>query len=283
MVEAAVGERARRHATSGSVHRTLVILEVVAERGGASAREIAEVTGLPLPTVYRLARELIDGGYLVHIRERQRFELGYQLHRLGVSLHRQIGLPRQLKNEVRALHDTLQAAAYLAIHRGSQIVVVYVADSPAHPRLEPMGFGFHEAPHATAFGKILLAHLDEGQRTLHLGAAQPAGIDAGSDARRTLPALTEATITDRDELDQHLGEVAAQGIAWEFGEFQAGTTCAAAAVHDPTGLLVGSIAVSAPHAHFQHCREQTERELRAAAARLGRLSRAVQGQPAERW
>ena len=56
-------------ARPGSVHRTLDILEVVASRGGASAKEIAEETGLPLPTVYRLARELLDSDYLVHIRE----------------------------------------------------------------------------------------------------------------------------------------------------------------------------------------------------------------------
>src|SRR3712207_8497189 len=54
----------------GSVHRTFDILEVVAALGGASAKEIADATGLPLPTVYRLVRELLDGEYLVHIRER---------------------------------------------------------------------------------------------------------------------------------------------------------------------------------------------------------------------
>jgi IclR family transcriptional regulator, acetate operon repressor len=71
----------------GSVRRTLEILEVVADLGGASAKEIADATGLPLPTVYRLVRELLDSDYLVHIREERRFELGYKLHQLGVSLH----------------------------------------------------------------------------------------------------------------------------------------------------------------------------------------------------
>ena len=52
---------------SGPVERSLWVLEVVAERGGASAREIADACGLPLPTVYRLAKELVDADYLVHI------------------------------------------------------------------------------------------------------------------------------------------------------------------------------------------------------------------------
>ena len=94
-------------ARPGSVHRTLQILEVVAARGGASAKEIADDTGLPLPTVYRLARELLDSDYLVHIREEKRFELGYKLHQLGVSLHQQIGVSREVRAEVTALHQQL--------------------------------------------------------------------------------------------------------------------------------------------------------------------------------
>ena len=132
----------------GSVHRTLEILEVVAARGGASAKEIADATGLPLPSVYRLLRELLDSDYLVHIREEKRFELGYKLHQLGVSLHQQIGVPREVRAEVTALHHQLGAAAYLAVHRGSQIAVVCTADSPQCPRLRPLEFGFHEAAHA---------------------------------------------------------------------------------------------------------------------------------------
>ena len=111
-------------ARPGSVHRTLQILEVVAALGGASAKEIADDTGLPLPTVYRLARELLDSDYLVHIREERRFELGYKLHQLGVSLHQQIGVSREVRAEVTALHHQLGTAAYFAVHRGAQIVVV---------------------------------------------------------------------------------------------------------------------------------------------------------------
>jgi DNA-binding IclR family transcriptional regulator len=244
----------------GSVRRTLEILEVVAARGGATAKEIADATGLPLPTVYRLSRELLDGDYLVHIREEKRFELGYKLHQLGVSLHQQIGVPREVRAEVIALHQQLGAAAYLAIHRGSQIVVVFTADSPACPRLEPLEFGFHEAPHATALGKILLAGMDESQRALHLDDEPMARFGPG-------------TITSHAELAEQLRVVADRGIAWEFGEFQAGATCAAAAVRAANGALVGSVAVSGPDARFASGRGTVEAALRETASRLSRFYR----------
>ncbi|TYL45497.1 IclR family transcriptional regulator [Nocardioides sp. BGMRC 2183] len=246
----------------GSVARTLDILEAVSARGGASAKEIATATGLPLPTVYRLVRELLDGDYLVHIKDEQRFELGYKLHALGVSLHEQIGVSREVRAEVSALHQQLGAAAYLAIHRGSQIVVVFTADSPAHPRLEPLEFGYHEAAHATALGKILLAGMDADQRMRHLDP-------------EPMPRFGPGTITTHAELFDQLGTVADRGIAWEFGEFQSGATCVAAAVRDASGRLIGSVAISAPDQQLAHGRHEVERALRECASRVSRHYRAT--------
>jgi IclR family transcriptional regulator, acetate operon repressor len=247
-------------ARPGSVHRTLEILEVVAGRGGASAKEIADATGLPLPTVYRLSRELLDSDYLVHIREERRFELGYKLHQLGVSLHQQIGVPREVRAEVMGLHHAVGAAAYFAVHRGSQIAVVFTADSPQWPRLRPLEFGFHEAAHATALGKILLANMTPAQRAVHLDP-------------EPMPRFGPGTITGHRELTAQLERVADRGIAWEFGEFQDGATCAAAAVRGASGVLIGSVAVSGPDARFATGQAEVETALRSTASRVSRFYR----------
>jgi DNA-binding IclR family transcriptional regulator len=247
-------------ARPGSVHRTLEILEVVAAFGGASAKEIADTAGLPLPTVYRLVRELLDSDYLVHIREEKRFELGYKLHQLGVSLHQQIGVPREVRAEVTALHQQIGVAAYFAVHRGSQIALVFTADSPQCPRLRPLEFGFHEAAHATAFGKILLATMAPAQRALHLDP-------------EPMPRFGPGTITSHRQLTEQLDRVADRGIAWEFGEFQAGATCAAAAVRGASGVLIGSVAVSGPDARLADGRAEVEAALRSTASRVSRFYR----------
>lgn len=256
---------ARRHALTGStrtgpVERTLGILEVVAERGGASAREIADATGIPLPTVYRLATELVDSDYLVHIRSDGRYELGHKLHRLGLSLHRQLGLSRPVTTEIARLHESTGFAAYLAILRGSELVVAHVVDSPECPRLQPMRFGFHEAPHATAFGKILLAELDDAGRDMYV-------------TRNGLRALTASTITERTVLDPHLMEVGRRGVAWEYGEFLPGWWCAAAPVRGADVALLGSVAVSAQPDRFTGRELQIEARLRQVASRVGGLLR----------
>lgn len=256
-----IGGSSLEHASRpGSVRRTLEILEVVAGSGGASAKEIADATGLPLPTVYRLVRDLLDSDYLVHIREEKRFELGYKLHHLGVSLHQQIGVSREVRAEIVALHHTVGAAAYLAVHRGSHIAVVFTADSAECPRLRPVEFGFHEAAHATALGKILLANMSTAERTLHLDP-------------EPMPRFSPGTITSHQELAAQLDRVAERGVAWEFGEFQDGATCAAAAVRGTGSVLIGSVAVSGPDALFATGRADVEAALRTTASRASRFYR----------
>ncbi len=244
------------------MQRTLAILEAVASRGGATAKEIADRTELPLPTVYRLARELLASEYLVHIRDGNRFELGYKLHQLAISLHEQIGVPPGVRAEVDALHQQLGLAAYFAIHRGSQIVVVFTADSPGSPRLRSIDFGFHQAPHATALGKIFLADLDPGKRAAYLD-------DGVGPTRRV-------TTT---QLAQQLSLVVSRGVAWETGEWQAGSSCAAAAVRSSSGALLGSVAVSGPDARLIHGRGAVEAALRASTSRIGRIYAATAARP----
>src|SRR5690606_18476313 len=114
----------------GQIARAIAVLEAVAENGSSTARGVAEATEIPLPTVYRIAQELIRSEYLVHLRSEKRFALGYKLHRLAVGLHNDLGIPRAVREEVHAMHRDLGMAAYLAIHRGTDFVVVHVSDSP---------------------------------------------------------------------------------------------------------------------------------------------------------
>lgn len=244
---------------SGPVERALGMLEVVADRNGASARELAEALELPLPTVYRIARELTGSGYLTHVRT-GRFELGHKLHLLGMSLHRQVGLSRPVTAEISRLHEVTGLAAYLAILRGGEMVVVHVVDSPDCPRLKPMRFGFHEAPHATAFGKLLLADLDCEFRDDYL-------------ERHGLVALTARTITERPALDTELAQVARRGIAWEFGEFVPGWECAAVPVRAGDNRLVGTVAVSGQAGRLTGRERVLESTLRAVSSRVGGLLR----------
>lgn len=242
------------------LEKTFAVLEFVAERGGATAKEASDALGYPMPSVYRIAKSLVQAGYLVHLKDQSRYELGYKPHRLAVSLHRQVGIPTQVKSVIADLHRRMSMAAYFAVYRGADVVVAYVVDSPKHPRLTPLSFGFHEAAHATAFGKIMLAGMSEPQRNHYLAVHE----------RKP---LQENTITDHAELSAHLETVMLDGIAWEHEEFVSGKTCAAVGVHNGAGMVVGAVAVSADTAFMAGRERQVEVALRDAANQVSKYFR----------
>ena len=45
-----------------------------------------------------------------------------------------------------------------------EVVIAHVADSSAAPRVDPLDVGFHQAAHALAFGKVMLASLAPADR-----------------------------------------------------------------------------------------------------------------------
>lgn len=245
---------------STPLEKTFAMLEFVAERGGATAKEVSDALGYPVPSVYRIAKALVQTGYLVHLKDKSRFELGYKPHQLAVSLHRQIGVPSPVKAAIAELHRRVSMAAYFAVYRGADVIVAYIVDSPEHPRLTPLTFGFHEAAHATAFGKIMLAGMNLPQRSQYL------------EVHGTRP-LQEATITDVQKLSDHLDAVMLDGIAWEHEEFVPGKTCAAVGVRNGVGMVVGAVAVSAESDFMLGREHQVELVLRETANQVSKYFR----------
>ena len=94
----------------------------------------------------------------------------------------------------------MSAPAYYTVFRDTDVVVAAVADSPEFPRAQPLDFGFHEAAHATAFGKVMLASLPAKQRREYLTSAG-------------MPRLTAHTTVRSPDLETELQAVA------HFAEF----------------------------------------------------------------
>lgn len=260
MLDAASAPRRQVPGEGGvaALHKSLALLDVVERLGGASAKEVAAELGVPLPTAYRLLHTLVDHEFLVHLKDQHRYELGYALGRLGSSLHHQIGVPSQVRRSVDALHTGVEAAAYLAVVRGGDVVVTHVVDSVRHRRAEPLAFGFHEGAHATAYGKVLLSTFSTAEVEAYV-------------ARHGIPAWTADTITDRAVLVDDLARVAQRGVAWEHGEFETGTSCLATPVQDASGRVVAALSVSLPSSQMSRARAALlENALRDTAHRIGR-------------
>ncbi|WP_277552668.1 IclR family transcriptional regulator [Kocuria oceani] len=259
-----------RDAGLASVQKAFALLDVVArDPRGATAKDISAALGIPLPSVYRLLQTLVASEHVVHLRDQRRYGLGYKVHALDTSLRQQVGTPGTVRRAVRDLHASADAAAYFAVYRGDAVVVAHVVDSPRRPRLDPLDFGFTDAAHATAFGKILLARMDRDEVAEYL-------------QRHGMPGLTERTLRTPETLHRELRRVRAEGIAVEREEFVPGASCLAAPVLDAAGRTLGSVAVSLRPPDFERRHRAIVPVLRDAADRVGRALRAAEDCPVAR-
>ncbi len=228
-----------------SVRRALRLLDVVGDADRPlSAKSLARAAALPLPTVYHLVRTLVHEGYL------RRIEGGYVLGDRIAALSSGpggSGLRPARSHEVLAeLRDGLHAAAYLSVLGDGEVRLVDVVDSPDAPRAD-LWVGFHDAAHATALGKAVLATLPAAQRRDYL-------------SDHPLADLTHHTVTDARALMRELE--AAPGYSLDREEYALGTACVAVAV--PSASFSAAVAVSVPSHRLGRVLERREKLVRAA-------------------
>ena len=203
-------------------------------------QEIARLTGMSLPTVYRLAQVMGEHGWLM--KEGQQFRLGMTLLRLGTMVAdgidvRSRGLPhlRWLKEQtgenselyIRVKESRIAIEAVRGLHNLSTFVEIG-APLPLH-----VGAG----------GKILLAWLpDEEQSSL---------IAASADRYSKYP------ISDVQALKNGLAQIHERGWAVSEGERAADVGAIAAPIFDVNKQVVGAMVLAAPLVRLG-AREQTE-------------------------
>ncbi|MEV6911150.1 IclR family transcriptional regulator [Amycolatopsis sp. NPDC051071] len=222
-----------------SLQRAFELLEHLADTGGeASLSELATLSGLPMPTIHRLIRTLVDLGY-VRQNTNRRYALGARLIRLGENASMQFGSwARPLLAE---LVDEVGETANLAVLERDE--VVYVAQVPSkHSMRMFTEVGRRLLPHGTGVGKAMLAHLPTGDVTALL-------------ARTGMPSYTEHTFTDQDALLRELAKIAQQGYALDEAEQELGVRCVAVAV--PGAPVPAAVSVSGPSGRLT--REAVER------------------------
>jgi len=235
-----------------SVQRAFDLLEIVVAGGGVMAiGQIATASGMPLPTIHRLLRTLVERGYMRQLPNR-RYALGFRLVPLGIAANAMIG--EAAHPMLQTLVDQLGETANLAILSGDH--AEYVAQVPSRHAMRMFTeVGRRVELHCTGVGKAMLAQLPE---------AQVAGI-----VRRVgMPAHTDLTITTEPELHASLATIRELGYALDEQEQESGVRCVAVPIASGPGSWL-AVSVSGPLTRMGD--EVVERAvplLRSAAQRL---------------
>lgn len=211
-----------------SVDRAFSLLEHLADGGGSlSLSELGNRSGLPMPTIHRLMRSLVNQGY-VRQEPSRRYALGPRMIRLGESATRMLG--SWASPHLARLVDQFGETTNMAMLDGDAAVYVAQVPSPQSMRMFTE-VGRTVMLHSTGVGKAILSTLTDDEVQ---------GI-----VRRTgMPARTEHTITTPDSLLKQLELVRRRGFATDDGEQELGVRCVAVPI---SGLpFRAALSVSGP-------------------------------------
>ncbi|PJJ62399.1 IclR family transcriptional regulator [Compostimonas suwonensis] len=211
-----------------SVERAFGLLELLADHGGVmSISQMAHESRLPLPTIHRLVRTLVEIGYLRQEPSRQ-YVLGPRLIRLGESSAKMLTV--FATSHLERVVEQVGESANLAMLDGDRIIYIAQAHSKQSMRMFTE-VGRRVRPHCTAVGKAIMAGM-------------PAEEVAQLLRRTGMPRETENTITDPDVLLGQLDRVRELGYAVDDGEQEVGVHCVAVVVPNAPARL--ALSVSGP-------------------------------------
>lgn len=203
-------EKTGRKSDGQTISRAVAILQVLADRPGASFGQVAKATGLPRSTVQRLIGVLNQEGLVTKAFGQQGAYLGMELARLGAQVR--IDARALLRPFMEELHGRIGDNIDLTTLEDGRVFVIEQIASNETIRVISY-VGLHHPIHCTANGKAHLSMLDEATARALIGEAPKAfTANTRTDADAILADIeasrVEGLFTDHEEYDEGASAVA---------------------------------------------------------------------------
>ncbi|WP_410875926.1 IclR family transcriptional regulator [Nocardia sp. A7] len=212
--------------------------------------ELAARAELPVPTAHRLVGELVAWGALSRT-ESGNYVIGRRLWDIGLLAPVQSGLRQIASPYLHDLYGATLATVHLAVRDGTQ--VLYIDRLSGHASVPVVStIGSRLPLHATAVGKVLLAH------------APP---EIRSAVFSDLPRITRYTVNQPGALGRQLERVREDDFATTVEEMSLGA-CSVAVPIRAGGEVVAALGVVVPSLERDQARLVSA--LQVAARGIGR-------------
>jgi DNA-binding IclR family transcriptional regulator len=214
-----------------SVDRAISVMEFLSRRGWSGVTEVANELNIHKSTAYRLLTTLRDRGLVEQDAATEKYRLGFGLVLLASSVRADLDILRCARPVCERLSEQTRETVTVAVLEEDDAVVIHQTISRTSA-LNADWTGRHTPLHATAAGKIFLAHMTADQRRRVL--------------RRPLERFTENTIVDPAVLRDHVQVIADDGFAYTVEELEVGLNAIGAPMYSANGEVVGAMSVSGP-------------------------------------
>ena len=242
-----------------SLTRALLTLEAMISGGRTrNLSDVARDLGMPVATVHRQVTTLVAEGFLVRLANGH-YAAGARLARMLGHVDEKQLIASAAAPVLHRLASRLGCVVQLGTFENDMVTYRIKIGEGAGDLFTKVGMQLEA--YCSGIGKVLLAHLPEGEREDYLAAGP-------------FPALTPNTIVDPDRLRIALRHVRQHGFATDDGEIHDGIFCVAVPIHSAADdRVLAAISVTRPKRPGRrmtteqtvHYLEQAAREIGAAA------------------
>lgn len=193
--------------------------------------EICSKLNLPKATVSRLINTLTGMGYIEQDKKSGLYSLGAKLLTLGSIVNKRLDLTNIAKPIIQQLSEDTGEMVKISIMRGDIIYPLTKQESKKSMRIT-LDTGTVFPPYNGAAGKLLMAFTEDGLNYLEHRLPQI-----------EMKAFTKYTITDIEQLKEHLVAIRERGYACDNQEESLGIYAIAAPVYDAEGVVIAAVSI----------------------------------------
>jgi DNA-binding IclR family transcriptional regulator len=215
-----------------SVQKSIgILLSFIPDNKPMGTLQLSKSLGLNKSTVSRLLHVLIDYGLIQQDEETKKYSLGRTTALLGkaVGISQIDGLAQFARPLIDALSAAIGESACLEMLVSGHTKLIYSVIGPP-----PVSVSFQDSlpVHAAAGAKAILAY--------------SSSEEVKSMINGELKKITENTITDIEEFNNHLGEINKQGIAYDHGEASTDVHAVSAPILNHLNKPVAAVSICVP-------------------------------------
>lgn len=234
------------------VVRALRLLTALAQqRSALTLQELADLQGLPVSTVHRLTSVLQAEGYLIRSDRGKLYSLGPAVRGLVTATSSDL-VQRVADPVTRQLNVETDETVIMVELIGNEAVCFARREGRRSLRMY-VELGSRLPLHAAASARVLLADLPETEARALLASHVP------------LQTWTERTLTDVDQVMEHIRVVRDRGYDTCDVEMEDKTWAVGAPIKDSSGATVAAIALTVPEVRAE--RHEQQEALRLATVR----------------
>ncbi len=222
---------------SSALGKSMAVLSAILNAAKPpSLNDIAEQTDLPRPTVFRVVKQLEETLLITRAPDGDKYLVGPNLMAIATDALSAFMHASPVRSILSTLvHDVGETCNLGVLDRDSVVYIDRVECS--WPFRLQIGIGSHVSLHATAIGKLLVAHLPTRTRRRLINTTP-------------LQRFTDKTMTDPKELETEFKKIRRQGYACNNEENTLGLIGIAVPVYDARNRVVAGLSLHAPVARL---------------------------------